>query len=469
MIPMLTRHAIQILRKAGHSQSEIAELTGVSEREVRRIEQEPPVETTFSDGQSPRSRVGRPSKVSGFTERVKVLLEQEPTMRTVEVLRRLRADGYAGGKSAVDELVRTVRPSKVEMLVRFEGLPGEFSQHDFGEVKVSYLDGSEEKISFFASRLKYSRWVAVSIVANQQVEALVRTLVEHFEQMGGIPLLAVFDRPKTIAINWRKDGVVTTWNSTFASVVTELGIGVELCWPYSPQQKGSVENLVGWVKGSFFKQRRFWDRNDLKAQLREWLREVNEQRPNRATGVAPPLRLREELPRLRPLKIPSEELALKFAITVGPTARVYFDGATYSMPAEPVSVPGTLYLYRDRVKIVAGRHEAEHPRLAGGEQSVLPDHRASAVAAVSGKRAERYLKREHLLQLGSEAHEYITELVHRRPRLWIVDVDKLQDLLQRYGEPRLRRAFRLADEQRLYGGEYVSHLLDGLTDVEEAS
>jgi len=43
MISMLTRHAIQVLRAAGHTQSEVAELTGVSEREIRRIEEEEPV------------------------------------------------------------------------------------------------------------------------------------------------------------------------------------------------------------------------------------------------------------------------------------------------------------------------------------------------------------------------------------------------------------------------------------------
>jgi DNA-binding XRE family transcriptional regulator len=52
MIAMLTRHAIQVLRKAGHTQSEVAQLTGVSEREVRRIEQEPEVQELCSDGQA---------------------------------------------------------------------------------------------------------------------------------------------------------------------------------------------------------------------------------------------------------------------------------------------------------------------------------------------------------------------------------------------------------------------------------
>lgn len=52
---------------------------------------------------------------------------------------------------------------------------------------------------------------------------------------------------------------MTEWNSSFAQVMLELGVGVELCWPYAGNQKGSVESLVKWVKGSFFKQRRFAD------------------------------------------------------------------------------------------------------------------------------------------------------------------------------------------------------------------
>jgi transposase len=86
--------------------------------------------------------------------------------------------------------------------------------------------------------------------------------------------VTVFDRPKTIALKWGRDGVVTEWNPTFAGVALDLGIGVEVCWPYRPQEKGSVENRrLG--ENSFFKQRRFLDRADLERQLREWLTEAN--------------------------------------------------------------------------------------------------------------------------------------------------------------------------------------------------
>jgi transposase len=108
-------------------------------------------------------------------------------------------------------------------------LPGEFSQHDFGEVLVRFLDGTEQRVHFFASRLKYSRWAEVSLVPDEGVETVVRTLVDHFATIGGIPLVAVFDRPKTVALTWGRDGVVKDWNPTFAAVTLDLGLGVEVC------------------------------------------------------------------------------------------------------------------------------------------------------------------------------------------------------------------------------------------------
>lgn len=172
------------------------------------------------------------------------------------------------------------------------------------------------------------------------------------------------------------------------------------------------------MKGSFFKQRRFWDEEDLRRQLGEWLTEVNEQRPCRATKVIPAQRLEEERWRLRPVQIQPEDLALRIPVSAGPTDMVRHDAHDYSMPAEAMSVPGTLYLCQDRVRIVAGGHEALHPRLwEPGARSLLPEDRSSAVAAVSGKRAWRYLKREHPLHLGPETHEYLTELVHRPHRV----------------------------------------------------
>lgn len=457
---MLKRHEIQVLRKAGHTAAEVASLAGVSRRSVSRVEAEVAVSHVDLAAEIARRGVGRPSKSEPFRAFVLELLAAEPALLSLELLRRAKLKGYAGSKTAFYDLVAALRPTPNRPVVRFEGLPGEFSQHDFGEVEVRFVGGAVQRVHFFASRLKYSRWSEVTLVSDQRAETLVRAMVDHFVAFGGVPLLGVFDRPKTVALAWRRDGVVTEWNPIFAGVALDLGLGIEVCWPYQPRQKGSVENLVGWVKGSFFKQRRFVDPEDLALQLLEWHREVNCERPSRATGVTPLTRIGEERARLRPLKVTPDALALRVPIMVGPTGAVMHDGHRYSMPPPAIGIAGTLFLYRERVRIVAGRFEAEHPRLSlPGAQSNLPEHRAQQVAAVSGKRAKRYLQRQHLLELGGPALDYLTELTYRRPRLWSRDVERLHELLATHGGESLRAAFAQGLREQLFGAEYVAHAL----------
>jgi transposase len=457
---MLKRHEVEVLLKAGHRKTEVARMSGVSLRSVKRIAQEEPVVHVDDQAERNQRQIGRPSRVQNFRKQVVGILQETPELPSLEILRRAREAGYQGGKTALYDLVASLRPKPARPLVRFEGLPGEFSQHDFGEVDVQFLNGTRQRIHFFASRLKYSRWVCVSLVQDEKVETLVRTLAEHLASWGGRPLLCVFDRPKTIALKWRKNGEVTEWNPVFAYATLEMGVGVELCWPYQARQKGSVENLVGFVKSSFFKVRRFYDLDDLAQQGRDWEGEVNEQRPCRATGIIPAVRLAEEAPRLRPLKVQPEELALRIAVYVGPTGTVLHDGHAYSMPPEAISMPATLYLYAQRVRIVAGRYEAEHPRkFAAQEGSWLVEHRAAMISAVSGKRGKRYLKRQQLLALGEPALLYLTEIVHRRPREWFVDVDRLHQLLQSHGPEVLRRAMEEGLKQQIYCAFFIERAL----------
>ena len=457
---MLKRHEVEILLRAGHSKAGVARLAGVSLRSVNRIAEEAPVVHVDDAAEREKRRIGRPSIVEDFREIVIKMLEEKPDLPSLEILRRVREAGYQGGKTVLYALVASVRPKEIKPLIRFEGLPGEFSQHDFGQVDVTFLDGSTRRVHFFASRLKYSRFIRVSVVKDETVESLVRNLAEHLDSWGGAPLMCVFDRPKTVALKWRRNGEVTEWNPVFAYVMLELGIGVELCWPQQPQQKGAVENLVGFVKSSFFKVRRFHDLEDLEQQLVAWHGEVNQERPCRATGVIPAVRLAEETSRLRSLKVHPKDLALRIPVYVGPTGTVLHDGHPYSMPPEAISMPATLYLYADRVRIVAGRYEVTHPRkFVAHEGSTLAAHRAALVAAVSGKRGKRYLKRQQLLELGEPAFRYLTEIVHRRPRQWFFDVDRLHDILQSQGAEVLRRAMEQGLEEQVFDVNYIERFL----------
>lgn len=456
MYGAMKRHEIQVRRKAGQSHAQIARDAKVSKRTSKRIVKEAEV---TGDGRSPtRRRPGRPSKVAAHRSVVVDLLAREPELPTLEVLHRARQAGYSGGKSALYELVRELRPTRTMPMVRFEGLPGEFSQHDFGVVDVRYASGGEERITFFASRLKYSRWAAVQITPDQRVESLVRALLVSFESFGGVPLMAVFDNPKTIVVGRRGNEI--QWNETFAQVAIDFRFAPELCTPRRANQKGAVENLVGFVKNSFFKVRRFHDRQDLERQLAEWLHEVNEVRPSRATGVPPQALIAADRTRLRPLAMAAADYALKVPVFVGPTARVSYEGALYSTSPRTIGWSATLHLYTDRVRIVAGAQVTEHRRQPKGSESVHSEHRAEMLALVSGDRAKRYFKREQILGLGADAEILLTEIVHRHPRSWYGEVEILFDLLETFGQAKLRTALRIAVEQRQFAALYINSLLD---------
>jgi transposase len=458
MIGAMARHRIQVLHAAGWTQRAIATATGISERTVRTICQESAIDEADSGSLARQRGVGRPSVVEPLRAQLAALLEAEPRLKTVEVLHRMRQQGYAGGKSVLYEMVRALRPRDVPLLVRFEGLPGEFSQHDFGEVHVRYLSGGGELIHFFASRLKYSRWVDVRLVQDERVESLIRSLLAGFEAFGGVPLVAVFDNPRTVTLG--REGRRIEWNETFGQVALDYRFAPELCTPGRGQEKGSVENLVGFVKGSFFKVRRFQDHADMVTQLAGWHGEVNTVRPCRATGVTPQARMAAERERLRPLAIPPAEYALRFSIVVGPTGLVEFQGRRYSMPPEAVGIPGLLWLYPERVKIIAGHYQWEHRRdPEHGRDSIHPEHRAARLAKVAGARGRLYLKRQELLDLGPVAEAFLTEIVHRHRFTWKTEVEQLHAALIDHGPAVLHRSLLRAHESRLYGAAHVLDLL----------
>lgn len=445
MLPLLKRHEIQVLLSVDVPLAKIAERVGVSVATVKRVRSERPVEHVDDRAERERRRIGRPSKAERFASDVRKWLVEEPELPTQELLRRAKGRGYTGGKSAFYAMVATARPQRSAPVVRFEGLPGEFSQHDFGQVDVRFVDGRKQRIHFFASRLKYSRFAAVSIVPNEQVETLVRALVRHFTSFGGVPLLAVFDRPRTVVAKGGRGREVEEFNSTFAQVMLELGVGAEMCAPRSGNQKGSVEHLVKWVKNSFFKWRKFVDEVDLQEQLAAWVREVNFETPSRATGAIPEARRQEELARLRPVRVTPETLAIRVPVYVGPTATVSFEGRAYTMPPAAANVPGTAFVYEDRIRIVAGRYEAEHRRGNGDDPPAsLAEHRTAKLAAVHGARARLYEKRQQLLDLGADVTVLLTELVHRAPQRANEQIERLYAMYEEHGDDALREAISRA-------------------------
>lgn len=461
----MERYMVQKLKNAQVPVKQIQELTGISERTIGRIAQEPPVTTNDDAGLRQARKVGRRSTVAQYEAQVQQWLAaprapEDGPLQSQEVLARLRAQGYTGGRTAVYDLVRRLRPAPVAVpIVRFEGLPGEFSQHDFGQRRVTFADGSTQVVHFFASRLKYSRFIDVQIVDNEQQETVVRCLLRTFERFGGVPLICVFDNMSTVVQSrtvQESGEEQVNWAPRFGQFAIDCGFIPLACFPYRPQQKGAVENLVGFVKSNFFCGRSFQDRADLEAQLQAWVEWVNQERPCDATGEIPRVRLQRES--LKACPHHAEQYAFKVSVVVRPTARVAYRAIEYSVPAETIGQTVTLHLMESRVAIYLGqRLLGEHPRFPdNGRSSVLANH---AQELFRFRRGKPYAQRQLLLDLDPSIEPYLTELVHRRPQGWQRDVEQIYQLYEQVGRADILAAIALATEQRCFGSEYLVAIL----------
>lgn len=459
MYDVMTRLSIHNMAQGGSAQADIARATGASLRSVQRILTEPtPTRAEVMASELPAgARRGRPPKAdAAIIDQIRALFadERNAHLSAMEVLRRAKSWGYEGGRSQMAVLVKSLRPEpRKEPVVRFEGVAGEYAQFDFGEVRLELADGRELRVQFFAGRLKYSRLMHVEIVADQGSETVVRSLIACLAIFGGSPKEWVFDNAKSMRVS--PIGVQpVVLHRYLRQLVAEYNVIATFCAPRSGNQKGTVERLVGFVKNSFFRQRTFKDLADVQAQLAEWLHEVNHVRPCDATGEIPAVRVEKERPWLseRPVQTTPDTWAIEITATVTPMGTVQVLGTSYSATDTKLGAPATVLIRKDRLVLDVRGERCEHVRADHtGEVRRLPEHRASMLAALHGRRKLSTFRRQCLLELGEAAEAFLEQLVHREPSgRWEGPCEELFGLLRDHGDERMIGAFARCVADRRY-------------------
>jgi transposase len=242
----------------------------------------------------------RTSTIDVFQAQIQGWLDQPlPVIRMLELARADPDHPYQGSETAFYDYVRKVRrarkPNPREVALRFEGMPGEFLQVDWGEVRDLSLAqaGPTRTRYFFAARLKYSRYRFVQFHRDMREETFLRALIDCFQAIGGVPWVVVTDNLKTAVLD-RDLANQPVWNPAYQKLAAEFKFLPQACTPAAGNQKGSVENLVKFVKGNFLPGRTFHDDQDVAEQCQEWLTQVNTERTSDATGDLPTNRLVEE-------------------------------------------------------------------------------------------------------------------------------------------------------------------------------
>jgi transposase len=266
VLSAMARSTIKFLKLQGPSNTRIAALAGCDRHTVARVLAEP-TEPARRRQRASALEPRRAAVVSGIEADI-------PATRMLELARQDPAAPYSGGASTFYRFVarlRADRAADAAPVIRFEGLPGEYGQWDWGEARVR-LGGEPITRVVLAGRLKYSRLVGVRWRTQMNLETLLRAMLEIVAGWGGTPWAWVFDNMKTVTLGRDAEGQ-PRWNPGFWRFATEVGFHPELCDPGAGQQKGSVENLVKWVKTNFLPGRRFVDDEDLTHQSLAWERE----------------------------------------------------------------------------------------------------------------------------------------------------------------------------------------------------
>ncbi len=467
MLNVMSRMKIHHQAETGLPHHAIAALVGCSERTVRNVLSEsPPTPSEVAADRLAGRGPGAPSKTVAFADRVSAVLGERPNLPTVEILRLARTWGYEGGDSAFFTLVKRLRPPEVpvEPMVRFEGLPGEFAQFDFGVVELMYQNGEKDNFTFFAGCLKYSRLKHVVVTPDQKAESLIRATVDCLNVFGGAPKQWVYDNPKTVWID--KPGGGKILHSYLRQLVSEMNVLVEPCTPRMANQKGAVENLVGFVKKNFFLAYSFTDRADVLLQLQSWLYRINHERPSDATGEIPVKKREEELPRLnsRPVPWSASEYPLRESAVVSPTGSVRFRGTGYSVDPRFLGAPATLQIMEKRIVIDAGKSRCEHVREDDTDEiRRLPQHSLALATMITAERKQTYFKRQCLMELGPESQEFLDRFIIRAPgNSWYRDIHRIFDLYQKHGQNTLLAAMAEANRKNTYTYNGIVSLMKGV-------
>lgn len=447
---------MQLLHRRGRSQRQIARELGHSRVTVARALREPV-------DRRPAQRA-RSSIVDPYREQIKRWLAEGLTaVRMLELARSDPDQPYPGGHSVFREAVQRERQTRlqatVDVPVRFEGLPGEYLQVDWGEIRrFPFSQRPPGTRYFLACRLKYSRWSWVWFTPNMRQETLLRGLVACFCALGWVPWVLVFDNMKTVTSGRDPQGQ-PIWTAALLQLASEFGFHPEACAPGAGNQKGSVESLVKWVKGNFLSGRDFADDLDLALQQAAWQLQANA-RHSSATSTAPNDLLAEEAAQGGQLPAGANDYGFLQFARVNRESLVPVLGNQYSVPVNNVSAPVTVRVHRER--IVLWRDTtllARHDRAADGARRrvVTPEH----FAPLFGRkpRAQVMLYRQALLDLGEVAQRYVSEVSHRKRAHLRQEVLSIYALLEGYGAAALQAAMAAAERVPAYGAEYLSALL----------
>ncbi len=350
--------------------------------------------------------------------------------------------------------MRQVRPKPRPAFLTLHFEPGECAQVDWGCAGSVPVGSTRRRLSFFHRALVFSRKLYLEFTLAETLEHFLGRHQHAFEYFGGVVRQVWVDNCK-VAVLSRAAGLPAL-NPRYLDFANHHGFQIRACGVGQPQEKGRVENGVGYVKKNFLNGLDLSDFQLVNPAAGHWLDTVANVRVHGHTYKTPQELFAQE--KLRPLHpLPYEAAALE-TVRVNSQFRFKVDSNRYSVPCQYASSQLTLKRWPDRLLLDdQDKLVAEHVRRYDRNQDYELPHDVAPLLLHRKKAREQKLFLR-FLALCPKAHEYYQQLEARRlnPKHHVQKIVALSEL---YGVETVARALEDAFTYQAFSCEYIANLL----------
>jgi len=404
----------------------------------------------------PRKSSKRPSKLDPFKGQIVAMLERHPYTGQ-QLLQRIHQQGYAGGYSILKEFVRQVRPVHKPAFLSLEFAAGECAQADWGQFGSIQVGSTRRRLSFFVMVLCYSRLMYLEFTLAETMEQFLTCHRHGLEFFNGSPRKVMIDNLK-VGVVRHPLGQPAQFNPRYLDFAAHYGFQPVACNPAKGNEKGRVENGVGYVKKNFLSGLEILSFEPINPAGRQWLDATANVRIHRETNRKPIELYEQEKSLLRPLPVMPYDCAVIQPVSANRCCRISFQANRYSVPHLYASQKLTLKIDPERLCIF--HHEkliATHARSYDRQQKITdPDHHKELLT--QRKKARNQTLLLAFLNLTPQAESFCRGLQEKRLNA-AHHIQKIVALSQIYSVDKVARAIEDALHFEAFGCEYIANIL----------
>lgn len=405
----------------------------------------------------PRKRVQRASVLDPFKGQIMGMLKEYP-YSAVQVLTMLQEQGFTGGITIVKDYIQQIRPRGQEAYLTLSFAPGECAQVDWGSWEPITIGNIRRQLSFFVMVLGYSRMLYIEFTLGQSQEHFLSCHRHALEFFGGVPAKIIVDNCKTAVLS-HPYGLRPVLNPRYADFAGHYGFTVQACNVRKANEKGMVENAVGYVKHNFLAGRPISEFSSLNPAGMLWLEQTANVRIHGRTRRRPVDLFVAEKSILKPLPPHPYDCATINTVLINSQFRVRVDGNRYSTPDAYAGGKLLLKLYPERLVLYnADKLVAEHLRSYNRGQDIENPEHAQPVLERKRRGEEQQLVKR-FLALSPQAENYYRQLAERKLS-WRLHLRKIMALAEAYGAEKVARALADALVYQAFSSEYIANILE---------